>query len=264
VEPTANPDPLPRTWPVYLATMVLLLGMAVVPFVATPGGLLRAASISAAWTVLFAIVAARAFAPSAIDALGLGPARLSRAGWIAAVAGGLALSQAADFGLRAAGFGRGESLERLISLLSGMRGVPLAVALVSIGLLAGAGEELFFRGFAQRRLATRHGAAVGIALAAALFALAHANPQHSAFAFVFGCYVGVVSHASGSVRPAIAIHVVNNAASVLSSAFGFVAVDASWSRGVLAASAVACTVATLVLLSVVVRSVRVAPAPDVG
>ena len=81
---------------------------------------------------------------------------------------------------------------------------------------------------------------------------------------MFGVYLGIVTHASGSVRPAIAVHVVNNAASVLSIAFGVAAVDASWSRPLLAALAVACAAVALVLLRVVVRSVRVAPAPDVG
>jgi membrane protease YdiL (CAAX protease family) len=56
--------------------------------------------------------------------------------------------------------------------------------------------------------------------AAALFALAHLDPQHSVFAFVFGLYLGALALWTGSTWTAIVVHAVNNAVAVLLAATG--------------------------------------------
>ncbi|MBO4851949.1 MAG: CPBP family intramembrane metalloprotease [Prevotella sp.] len=72
-------------------------------------------------------------------------------------------------------------------------------------------EELVFRGAVLRVLlqgTTRHWGA--IALSAALFALAHANPAQVPHAFCLGLLLGWMYYRTGSVIPGIMTHWVNN------------------------------------------------------
>lgn len=233
--------PQPRVWTVALAcaaafggitglTLVAFLAVtlahpsrdpATTPLFSTLPGLLAMAGASTAWILLVALLAARASPEPLRQRLGLVAPRLRHPStWVVAMGGGLALSQAVDFALRLSGVGRGVSVEHMISILRPASGAWLALAVVVVGLGAGVAEELLFRGYVQRRLVARFGAVAGVAGAAALFALAHFDPQHSAFAFVFGLYLGSIAVWTGSTWPAIAIHVVNNAASVLLVASG--------------------------------------------
>lgn len=95
----------------------------------------------------------------------------------------------------------------------------LALGVAIIGLSAGAGEELFFRGYLLTRLARRWRPWVGNAAVALLFALMHLDPVHSTFAFFVGLSLGWVSLRAGSIVPTIAAHMANNTLSVLGSAF---------------------------------------------
>jgi uncharacterized protein len=95
----------------------------------------------------------------------------------------------------------------------------LALAAFSIvGVGAGVGEELFFRGFAQSRLAQRWGVTASIAVSAALFAVAHLDPLHASFALLAGLFLGWASVRAGTVRVTIVAHVVNNTVSLVSMA----------------------------------------------
>ena len=234
----------PRVWTVALACAVAFTGVLLLtilafllgqvsarpgdpPFEAGPlfttlPGLLAMAGASTTWLLLVALAAARASPQPLRSRLGLVAPRLRHPStWVVAIAGGLALSQAIDFALRLSGVGRGVSVEHMIGILRQASGLWLALAVVVVGLGAGVAEEVLFRGYVQRRLVARYGAVAGVAIAAGLFALAHFDPQHSAFAFVFGVYLGAIAVWTGSTWPAIAIHVVNNAASVLIVASGF-------------------------------------------
>ena len=69
-------------------------------------------------------------------------------------------------------------------VLEGSRGAGLVLALVSIGLVAGVAEEIFFRGLVQRTLerrlaGVRGGAVLAVLTASAAFALAHWDPVHT-------------------------------------------------------------------------------------
>ena len=125
-------------------------------------------------------------------------------------------------------------------------------------------EESFFRGYAQRRLIARRGAAVGIAAAAALFAFAHGEPRHAAFAFGFGLYAGVVAHWSNSTRPAIAVHVVNNLVSVLGIAFGLDALESRLPRGAVVVACIVLFAVAAVSLHGIRRAVRWTPPTALG
>jgi membrane protease YdiL (CAAX protease family) len=239
-QPPLDPAGPPRIWTVALACLLLFFGMAfvsaaslVLDGVARPAG----AEPGLPWSSVPGLVGLAAATTALIAGLALVPARLSAEGtrarlglvdprvrgwglWLVAIAGGLALSQAVDFALRLSGFGRGLSLEHVLGVLRQARGPGLALAVLVLGVGAGTAEELFFRGYVQRRLVARFGPVIGISVAAFLFALAHLNPQHSAFAFVFGLYLGGLALWCGSTWPAIAVHVVNNATAVLLAATG--------------------------------------------
>jgi membrane protease YdiL (CAAX protease family) len=284
--PAPAPAPArPRVWTVGLACAALFLGMAAITGTAflvdalrpgrlpdvpgTPGepfdlafpGLLAVAAASSTWIALVALLGA-AFSPEfPRRRLGLLAPRLEGAGaWAAAIGGGLALSHAFDLALRLSGAGRGLSLEVILGALEGVGPVQALLALLVLGLGAGFAEELFFRGYVQRRLVARFGAAPAVVAASALFALAHLDPQHSAFAFAFGIYLGLVAMWTGSTWPAIAIHTVNNAVSVVLVASGLHDADAGLSPAVSALLLVALAGLAGACAAFVLRRARAASA----
>ena len=96
---------------------------------------------------------------------------------------------------------------------------PMTVtALAVIGLGAGLGEELFFRGYLLTRLAERWRPWVAVVVTGGLFGLAHLDVLHSSFALVVGVLLGWVSLRTGSIRATIVAHAVNNAVGVLTMA----------------------------------------------
>ena len=75
------------------------------------------------------------------------------------------------------------------------------------------GEELFFRGYLQSRLVQRWGRWMGIGVSSLAFGFIHFDPLHSTFAFCIGLFLGWVADRSGSIRPAMFMHVLNNTVS---------------------------------------------------
>jgi len=108
----------------------------------------------------------------------------------------------------------------MMRALAGARGPALGLALLVIGVLSATCEELFFRGYLQRRLVARLGAAPGILLTALAFGLVHWDVHHSLFAFVFGLFLGWASYVADSTWPAIVAHAINNTTSVLALVLG--------------------------------------------
>jgi len=90
------------------------------------------------------------------------------------------------------------------------RGPSMALALLALGVAPGIAEEVLFRGLVQRGVTQRLGRRIGILVAATLFAVAHADPVQAFAAFLLGLYLGAVADLAGSIRAAIACHVVNN------------------------------------------------------
>ena len=85
----------------------------------------------------------------------------------------------------------------------------IALCLVIVGL-GPALEEIFFRG-ALARLLRRAGPALAIVGTAALFAVAHVQPQKFLPIGLFGVALGVLRYASGSLLPGIVLHATFNA-----------------------------------------------------
>lgn len=99
--------------------------------------------------------------------------------------------------------------------------LPLALLGLMVQVSA---EELFFRGYLQSQLiATLRVRWLGILIASVLFGLGHVNATStgwaSAFpviwATLFGIFAGDLTIRSGTIGPAVALHLVNNAMAML-------------------------------------------------
>lgn len=91
-------------------------------------------------------------------------------------------------------------------------GVLLLVAtLVTISVLVPIGEELLFRGVLLRGL-LRYGAVVAVVVSSIVFALFHGLNMAMPSALIIGLVAGEVTRRSGSVWPAVVVHIINNLA----------------------------------------------------
>lgn len=100
--------------------------------------------------------------------------------------------------------------EGLVSLWTD---TPLPLALlwiVTIGVLPGCMEELFFRGLLQPAFARRMRPWLAILVTTILFALLHIDPAAMGLAFVLGIWLGWVAWRTGSILLGIATHLVVN------------------------------------------------------
>lgn len=88
-------------------------------------------------------------------------------------------------------------------------GGRLAIAVLAIAV-APVVEEFFFRGLIQHPLERRWGAAAGITLAAALFALVHLLPWVFPLHLLLGVLLGAAVYASRSIWTGVLLHAANN------------------------------------------------------
>jgi hypothetical protein len=88
-------------------------------------------------------------------------------------------------------------------------GGPLVLLLMAVGA-APLMEEFAFRGWIQRPLERRLGPAWAIGITAALFALAHFQPDGIPVRLVGGIALGWAVWATGSIRAGVALHVAWN------------------------------------------------------
>ena len=79
--------------------------------------------------------------------------------------------------------------------------------LLLIALLAGVGEELFFRGWLQGLLAGKFGLWVGVLVASFLFGAAHSiSTFYALYASLVGLYLGILYYLFGDLYMVMAIH----------------------------------------------------------
>lgn len=106
-------------------------------------------------------------------------------------------------------------------LLQWLAILPLAIGAL---LIQTGAEELFYRGYIQQQLAARFQQTwVWMGLPSLLFALAHYSPtgpqteaaQYVIWSFLFGMAAADLTARSGTLGPAIAFHLVNNALAFL-------------------------------------------------
>src|SRR5919109_5213935 len=141
---------------------------------------------------------------------------------IAAVLGLLALGQMLDSLTVLLGVDTRGSLQFIRSVLEGTTGPGLFGAVVVLGVVAGASEEIFFRGYMQSRLREHWPPVAAVAATSGSFAALHLDVTavHMVLALALGLYLGFVAEATGSVLPCIVGHVLNNVLYTLQMALG--------------------------------------------
>jgi uncharacterized protein len=197
-------------------------------------------------TVLSLTAVAAAGSPRFLR-LRLVPTDVSAGAVLMMVLGVLTLGQSLESLSVVLGVGEGGAMGMFRRVLTGISGIDLLLAVLVIGILAPFGEELFFRGFMQTRLRERWGVRATVTASALCFAALHLEWVHAALAFVLGLYLGFVTEASGSIRPAILCHLVNNTAStLLTASFGWV--TGFWPHLCLGSLTTAIFIVSLILL----------------
>jgi membrane protease YdiL (CAAX protease family) len=155
------------------------------------------------------------------------------------VLGMLTLGQLLDSLTTLLGWAQDGTMVMVRRALEGTVGPDLFGAVIVFGLVAGAAEEVFFRGFMLTRLREHWGSRRAIVASAACFGILHvdANGLHIALAFAMGMYLGFVVERTGSTLPAIVCHVVNNIVYTLQTALGGTLDDRATNAGLAAGCA---------------------------
>lgn len=179
-----------------------------------PAGLLGSGLAACLSFAMFALIPARLSAVGLVDRLRLRSApRWSTLGLLGA-GGVVGIGQVCSAVMVFAGMeGRGALGLIARAFTDAPAEIVVAAALI-VGVGAGVGEELLFRGYMLTRLRERWGPRVAVVVSAALFGLVHFDPWHSTFAFAVGLLLGWLSLRAGTVRSTIAAHVANNLVSV--------------------------------------------------
>jgi membrane protease YdiL (CAAX protease family) len=225
-ETSSPPSPPPSVWSIFLtfliATFAILVasvfaGMVLhsldpdVPPIEALQGLkgLIAGALASSTALVFTL----AFATRGVTLarLRLVPGRESGFDLFVALVGVLSLGQVLDSATTLAGLGTHGSMSAIRRALHGASGPELFLAVVTIGIVAGAAEELFFRGYMQSMLRERWGPRLAVLVTALCFGALHMDPVHAPLAVALGVYLGYLTERAGSALPAIVCHVVNNA-----------------------------------------------------
>jgi len=99
-------------------------------------------------------------------------------------------------------------VESIYTLRAGQNLRLIAILLLFV---IGPGEEIFWRGFLQRRLSHRYGLLIGLVIAAAIYTLVHVwsfNLMLTAAAGLCGVFWGVLFAVTGNLWPCIISHAV--------------------------------------------------------
>jgi membrane protease YdiL (CAAX protease family) len=142
---------------------------------------------------------------------------------VAAALGLLALGQALDSLTVLLGLDARGSLQLIRRVLEGTTGPDLFGAVVVLGVVAGASEEIFFRGYMQSRLREHWTPALAVVATSLAFAALHVDVSavHMVLALALGLYLGFVAEATGSTLPCVVCHIANNVLYTLQTALGF-------------------------------------------
>ena len=207
-------------------------------------GLIAGGLASSSVLALTAVVATRPLQPAALRLL---PGRERGVDLIAMIVGTLALGQALDSATMLAGLGQQGTMAIIRRALQGASGPDLFNAVMVIGLMAGAAEEIFFRGYMQSRLVQRLPRGVAVLVTAVCFGVFHLDWLHGLLALILGVYLGWLTELTGSALPAVVCHVVNNALfTILTASWG--AVEGLQVNVALGAAAAVVFAATVLIL----------------
>lgn len=104
----------------------------------------------------------------------------------------------------------GDSVNGLMRMWAEGSRTTSVLWVLTISLLPGLAEELFYRGFALRGFLMRWPPWLAILASSTLFAVAHFDPAHAAATFIVGIWFGVVAWRTGSVVLPILMHALMN------------------------------------------------------
>ena len=192
-------------------------------------GLLAGSLASSAALLITVVLSERPLEPVR---LGLVPGRQTARGLGVMVLGILALGQTLDSATQLIGVHNVGTMVIVRRALEGVLGPELVAAILVIGVVAGAAEEVFFRGVMQRRLRFFWRPVSAVALTSAGFAILHVDPYDPhvapfALTFALSLYLGFVVEQARSTLPAIVCHVLNNVVFTLQVALGWSALPRS-------------------------------------
>jgi len=136
------------------------------------------------------------------------------------VLGLLALGQTLESLTIVLGLGESPGMALIRRLLQGTVGPDLFGAVVVLGLIAPAAEEIFFRGYMQSRLREHWSPLASVLATSTAFGVLHVDisPVHVVLAFALGLYLGFVVESTQSALPAIVCHIANNVVYTLQTA----------------------------------------------
>lgn len=162
--------------------------------------------VSQGVTLLVALLACRLIAAPARQRLAVTPPTKRRrdagvllvATIVPVTAGLLAASVMPSFG--------GDASQGLTRMWSEGSRATSVLWVLTIAVIPGIVEEIFYRGLVLRGFLLRWGPAAAIVGSSVLFAVAHLDPAHAAFTFIVGLWLGVVAWRTGSVVLPILMH----------------------------------------------------------
>jgi len=96
--------------------------------------------------------------------------------------------------------------------------MPFSVVFITVALIPGICEEIFFRGVIQPTLIKRFGPVPGILITALFFGLFHAQIQQMIVFFFVGIYFGLLAYRAGSFLYSALAHTVFNGVAVAAAA----------------------------------------------
>ncbi|HXX69410.1 MAG TPA: type II CAAX endopeptidase family protein [Polyangiaceae bacterium] len=183
-------------------------------FAASAQGAMAVAATNAAVLLLVAFAFAR-LQGSVRTGLRIRRSNASAMGSIAAIFGTIGLSVAGGAASDFLGVGRSGVMGMLETALAGADPTTLALALAAIAVAPAVGEETFFRGAMQTRLAAAYGRWPAIVVASLAFGLLHLDLVQGTLAFFIGLFLGWCAERFDGIRPTIVAHAANNAVFIL-------------------------------------------------
>jgi membrane protease YdiL (CAAX protease family) len=220
-------------WPVFLAYVLAIVVILLFSLVAAAGvragypdlpdrdlfdglpGLLAGGLASSTALLLTALAMSRPPTPASLRLI---PGRETGRALLIMIVGMLALGQALDALLTLAGAGEQGAVALIRRALEGAMGPSLFGAVVVLGVLTGAAEEIFFRGYMQTRLRAVWSPPVAVAVTSVSFAVLHLELVYALLALALGVYLGFLTELTGSALPALVCHIVNNVLFTLTTA----------------------------------------------
>jgi membrane protease YdiL (CAAX protease family)/Fe-S-cluster-containing hydrogenase component 2 len=215
-----------------LGKNVVLAAKAVTLMPALGKTVVRVVALVIFYVVQFAAIGwlASRHGTSALKAFGLGrrqaddesrPSLLGTAGLVLGLLVGVeAIGIGYGLLMRAVGTMPPQMLSSDLSTVFGTGPIGLVFAALLVAVAAPIAEELVFRGIVLPALGDRWGAWVGIGASAVLFAAYHLQPWLAFPMLVFGAALGWLTWTRRSLWPAIWLHVLFNAVSVLAAFAG--------------------------------------------